>query len=99
MPGLGMRNIWNAQAARTGRGAIPVEKLPMLASAVYKKCDALDGLEDGLIDDPRQCTFAPARDLPKCAADKDAPDCFTAAQVASLKKIYGGVRNSAGTLL
>ena len=32
------------------------------------KCDAIDGLKDGLIDDPRKCAFDPARDVPKCAA-------------------------------
>ena len=94
----GLRNIWNAQAL-TGPGAIASDKLPVLAQAVYKKCDSGDGLEDGLIDDPRQCKFDPAVDLPRCTAEADSPNCFTTAQVESLKKIYGGVRNSAGKLL
>src|SRR5262245_16919373 len=93
-----MRSIWNAQAA-AGPGVIASNKLPTLANEVYKKCDGIDGLEDGLIDDPRRCGFDPAADLPKCPAGTDSPDCFTAAQIESLKKIYGGVRNSAGTLL
>jgi hypothetical protein len=96
MSGLNMRNVWNAQAARTGPGVIAVDKLPMLANAVYKICDGADGLEDGLIDDPRRCTFDPARDLPRCPADQDGPNCFTTAQVESLKKIYGGIKTSAG---
>ena len=97
--GSNMRSIWNAQTAMTGPGTITSNQLPILANAVYKKCDGLDGLEDGLIDDPRRCSFDPAVDLPKCPADTDRPDCFTAAQIESLKKIYGGVRNSAGKLL
>src|SRR5262249_38747651 len=60
LTGTNMRHIWNAQAVRTGPGAISIEKLPLLADAVYKKCDAVDGLEDGLIDDPRRCPFDPA---------------------------------------
>ena len=32
------------------------------------KCDAIDGLKDGLIDDPRKCNFDPARDVPACSA-------------------------------
>jgi len=94
--GTQMRNIWNAQAVRTGPGAIAPDKLPLLAKAVYRKCDGVDGLEDGLIDDPRQCPFDPARDLPKCPADRDGPDCFTSAQMESLRRVYGGVRTSAG---
>jgi hypothetical protein len=97
--GLNMRMIWNGQAAASGPGEITEDKLPLLASLVYKKCDGIDGLEDGLIDDPRKCAFDPARDLPKCAAGEDNASCFTAAQVESLKRIYGGVKNSAGKLL
>ncbi len=97
--GTVMRHVWNAQATASGPGAIASNKLPTLANAVYKKCDGIDGLEDGLIDDPRRCDFDPDADLPKCPAATDSPDCFTAAQVESLKKIYGGVRNSAGKLL
>src|SRR5579872_794159 len=96
--GGNMRRIWNA-VAQEGPGAIAIGKLPLLASAVYKKCDAVDGLQDGLIDDPRQCAFDPARDLPKCAGGTDGAGCFTGAQIEALKKIYGGVRNSSGKKL
>jgi feruloyl esterase len=94
-----MRGIWNAQAVTSEPGRIAVEKLPLLAEAVYKKCDDVDGLKDGLIEDPRRCPFDPAVDLPKCPEDKDAKNCFTTAQINGLKKVYGGVRNSAGKLL
>src|SRR5262245_35241966 len=93
-----MRHIWNARAL-SGPGAIASNKLPVLAQAVYKKCDGMDGLADGLIDDPRQCKFDPAIDLPGCPANEDNPNCFTPAQIESLRKIYGGVKNSAGKLL
>jgi Tannase and feruloyl esterase len=93
-----MRSVWNAQAM-IGPGDIASNKLPTLANAVYKKCDGNDGLEDSLIDDPRRCGFDPASDLPKCPAGTDNADCFTVAQLESLKKVYGGVRNSAGKLL
>jgi feruloyl esterase len=63
---------------------------------VYKKCDAVDGLEDGLIDDPRRCGFDPAVDLPNCPAAVDGPDCFTRAQTDALRKIYEGVKDSHG---
>ncbi len=97
-PGTNMRRIWNA-VVQGGDGEIAVAKLPLLAEAVYKKCDRVDGLEDGLIDDPRACPFDPTRDLPKCPADQDGPSCFTSAQMQALSKIYGGVRNSTGKLI
>ena len=93
-----MRIIWNSQA-QAGAGAIPASKLAALAEAIYKKCDGVDGLQDGLIDDPRRCAIDPARDLPKCAANADDATCFTAGQLDALAKIYGGVRNSAGKII
>jgi feruloyl esterase len=95
----GIRGIWNAQAVSTGAGAFSYDKLPLLAEAVYKKCDDADGLKDGLITDPRRCDFDPLQDLPKCANEVEGKDCFTTAQMQGLKKVYDGVRNSKGVLL
>ncbi len=92
------RRIWVGQS-QLGAGAIPVEKLPLLTKAVYDKCDALDGLKDGIIDDPRRCGFNPSKDIPKCADNQPGADCFTASQIEALNKIYGGVRDSKGKLL
>ena len=92
-----MRRIWVGQS-QFGDAALPPEKLPLLHQLVYKKCDAIDGLTDGVIDDPRRCDFQPKRDLPLCSKTDDAT-CFTAPQIAGIAKIYGGVRNSKGNLL
>lgn len=97
--GENMRGIWNAQAVATGAGALNHDKMPLIADAVYKKCDGVDGAADGLIADPRKCNFDPLKDLPKCAGDVDGKDCFTTAQLQGLRKIYGGVRDSKGKLL
>jgi hypothetical protein len=91
-----MWSIWNPRVL-AGEGSIAVNQLPFLADAIYKKCDGIDGVVDGLIDDPRTCTFDPAKDLPKC--DSASPTCFTAGQIAALKKVYDGVRTSRGELL
>jgi tannase/feruloyl esterase len=85
-----LRHIWRAQA--TQAAPITKEKLSIIADRVYAKCDKLDGLADGLIDDPRKCPFHPASDLPKCSGDVDSPNCFTNAQVKTLEKIYDGVK-------
>jgi feruloyl esterase len=64
--------------------------MTLVAQKVMDKCDAVDGLKDGLIDDPRACRFDPARDVPACAAGTDAADCLTAAQASTIDKIYRG---------
>ncbi len=65
-------------------------KLALLAAAVQAKCDSIDGLVDGLIDDPRNCTFDPLADLAVCAGDVDGTDFFTTAQRIAIKDIYAG---------
>jgi len=87
-----LRHVWRAQAMQTA--PITLEKLSIVADRVYAKCDKIDGLADGLIDDPRKCTFRPETDLPKCTGDADGPSCFTSGQIKTLAKIYDGVQSN-----
>jgi Tannase and feruloyl esterase len=73
-------------------GPLDAEHLKLLADAVYAKCDARDGLKDGVIDDPRQCGFSPSADLERCTAGGSGAGCFTPAQLNTLEIIYGGVK-------
>ena len=52
-------------------------KMKLVADKAMAKCDEVDGLKDGLIDDPRKCSFDPARDVPACQAGADTADCLT----------------------
>jgi hypothetical protein len=38
-------------------GYIPPAKIPAISKAVLAACDQLDGLKDGILNDPRQCHF------------------------------------------
>jgi hypothetical protein len=88
---------WNQQVLlKTPQSFLPQSKLAMISAAATAACDANDGLVDGLIDDPRNCKFDPASLL---CAGADAPNCLTAAQVDSVKKIYDGPRDSKGKSL
>lgn len=97
--GLQMKAIWNWLAVGDGPGKIPQAKLPALAKGVYDHCDAIDGLKDGLIENPLKCDFDPARDLEHCSGSDDSANCFTSAQIAALKKVYQGPRDSQGRQL
>ncbi|MGH9453036.1 MAG: tannase/feruloyl esterase family alpha/beta hydrolase, partial [Terriglobia bacterium] len=72
---------------------IPASKLPAISAAVVAACDKQDGVADGILNDPRQCRFDPAKLLCRGA---DANSCLTAPQVTALQKIYTGPRNSKG---
>jgi feruloyl esterase len=88
---LHMNGYWAYEATHDDPASyIPPAKLPMINRAVLNACDALDGLTDGIIDDPRKCTFDLASI--RCKGD-DAADCLTAPQVAAMKKIYQGPKN------
>ena len=73
-------------------------KLEMLAAAVFKQCDALDGIKDGVIDDPMQCDFDPREHLKDmmCSDDVNAEHCFTSRQVETIADIYSGPYDSKG---
>ncbi|WP_162536969.1 tannase/feruloyl esterase family alpha/beta hydrolase [Granulicella sp. WH15] len=76
-----------------------LKKVDILHDAVLAKCDAKDGIKDGVINDPRQCDFKPAEDLKQyaCPADKNADNCFTKAQLHTIEAIYAGPHDSKGT--
>lgn len=83
---------WAAKAmfGNDQAGHVPIEQLQVLGEAVYAQCDAIDGLEDGLISDPRDCNFDARRDLPQCADGEHSMQCFTPAQIDTIAKIYEG---------
>ena len=72
---------------------LPAAKLELLSKATLAACDKTDGLEDGLISDPRLCAFKP--ETLKCAG-ADGPDCLTAPQLAVVEQIYAGAKLPGG---
>ena len=88
---LHMNGYWAYEATHADPASyIPPSKLPTINRAVLAACDTLDGLADGIVDDPRKCPFDVAS--LQCSG-ADAADCLTAPQVAAMKKIYQGPRN------
>jgi hypothetical protein len=80
--------LWN-QKAVSGTSLTP-EKLAFVAGKVMEKCDALDGVKDGLIDDPRRCGFDPKKDVAACETGADNASCLTPAQADAIAKVYSG---------
>ena len=69
---------------------IPSSKLKMLNAAVLAQCDTLDGVKDGVLNDPRACKV----DFSKIQCkDGDQPSCLTASQVKYIKADYAGSKN------
>ena len=75
-----------------GDGLAPVlspTTLALLATSIDAACDLDDGIDDGMLQDPRSCDFTPEA-LPTCEGDASGPDCLTAAQRSALNVIYDG---------
>ena len=89
--GRALQSIWIAQAAhKDERSYIPPGKYSIIHDAVLRACDTLDGLKDGVLEDPTRCNYDP-KEL-ECRG-ADAPTCLTSPQVETARVIYGAVRN------
>ncbi len=84
--GMVISHAWIAKALRNAP-----KDLRLLAERVYEKCDSVDGLMDGLIDDPRRCAFDPSDDLPACGARADRSECYTESEIRALAAVYEDV--------
>jgi pimeloyl-ACP methyl ester carboxylesterase len=80
--------MWNQKALSAA--PLTAGKVKLLADKVLERCDPIDGLKDGLIDDPRRCDFDAHRDLPSCAAGTNDDTCLTPGQADAVMKIYRG---------
>jgi len=74
-------------------GGFSPEDLQLAKDAALASCDEADGLKDGLINNPRQCSWDPAE--LECSGAKTA-SCLAPAQVAALKTIYTGIKSPDG---
>jgi feruloyl esterase len=72
------------------------DKLALVDAAVMSSCDAADGVTDGLIQDPRKCSFDPASLL--CSVANNS-NCLNEAQVAGLKAVYAGASKTNGRII
>ena len=96
----------NAWSTMVGAGVLTIQtrqsdprayfsdlKLPAIQKASLAACDALDGVKDGIINDPSKCHFDPQVLLCK---GEETLDCLTQPQIATLNSIYTGPRDASG---
>lgn len=92
-------NNWVARYTLKDDGSLVFTKAKAdaLHTFVLDKCDANDGLKDGLIEDPRNChvNFTELA----CKDGSDPAICLTKNELFRLSKIYDFPRNSRGTII
>jgi feruloyl esterase len=91
--------IWHQKIIRGLETNFTQQQLQLISNKVIAKCDALDGVVDGMLSDHKKCTndyFDPLVDLPKCT-NVIQTNCFTVKQILALKALYYGPIIYSGT--
>ncbi len=80
-------------------GFTPAERA-MVGRKILDKCDALDGVADGLVQDTNACqkAFSVATDVPTCSGARDGT-CLTAAQKTVVADTFAGAKTTAGAAI
>ena len=91
---------YNQAAPKDASGKPEIDKLftdadrKLFMDALMKKCDALDGVADGMILDPLGCHFDPAEIACKLG---QTDGCMAPEKVAAIQKTFAGPKNAYGT--
>jgi feruloyl esterase len=80
------------------QSAFTPAELKLVADKVLQRCDALDGIADGIVSNVNACRtrLDIQRDVPTCAAGTRDGMCLSAPQKNALANVFKGARNSAG---
>ncbi|WP_433372718.1 tannase/feruloyl esterase family alpha/beta hydrolase [Actinoplanes sp. CA-142083] len=89
-------HAWNVLANKDAAGnyILLADKLPVIHNAVLAACDGLDGVVDGVLDDPRNCHFDPYAMVCSSSAS-----CLTRAQATVVRKLHDGATDAFGNRL
>jgi len=78
--------------ARPESNLLPAH-VALIQKSVLAACDMKDGVADGILTDPRACTWDPGQLACHSAA---SADCLTPPQVETVRRVYSGVKTKDG---
>jgi feruloyl esterase len=85
--------------ARPESNLLPAH-VPLIQKAVLAACDTKDGVADGILTDPRACTWDPSElacpSTSLRAGSTASAECLTPAQVETVQRAYSGVKTTDG---
>ncbi|MEO8369176.1 MAG: tannase/feruloyl esterase family alpha/beta hydrolase [Candidatus Solibacter sp.] len=91
--GRSTQSMWIAQAVRAPGATLGAAEFALVHRAVMDACDAKDGVKDGVLENPRACTFDPV--ALGCKGDVKE-GCLSGPQVEAVRKIYSAVKDNDG---
>jgi hypothetical protein len=97
-PGATVKHPLNPNASIPDLGsALPAAERQTVARAILERCDALDGLKDGLVHATQACqdAFDVVRDVPTCSGAGNG-SCLSPAQKTTLAQVQAGGKAANG---
>lgn len=76
-------------------GPISTAKLTAVTAAAVAACDPIDGIVDGIIEEPRRCTWS-ATNFVCTGSASDPANCLTMAEAKAVDQMWDGPRNAKG---
>ena len=90
-----LASLWPQVVMTANSNRVSTAKLRAATAAAIAACDAMDGVTDGLIDDPSRCTYDPKA----LVGTQVGGSTFTEADADVIRKIWEGPRAQDGTFL
>jgi feruloyl esterase len=81
-----------------GTAGLPVAKVNAANTAAVAACDMNDGIADGIVNEPRRCTFS-AHALRCTGAAGEPATCLSVPEAEAIDRVWDGARNQAGQRL
>jgi feruloyl esterase len=93
---LMMQSLWGSMLENAASNPIAPCKLAAATTAAVAACDEIDGVKDGVIEDPKRCTFDP-----KTLVGTSAGECgtFTDTDADIIRKLWQGPTREDGSFL
>lgn len=91
-----VQHLWGPVVMNAANNPVAPCKLAAATAAAIAACDIIDGVKDGVIEDPKRCSYDP-----KSLVGTPAGDCgsFTAADLNVIRKLWEGPRREDGGFL
>jgi hypothetical protein len=95
-PELHVQQLWGPMLMNTENNPLPGCKLAAATAAAIAACDTIDGVEDGVIEDPARCDFDPS-----ALVGTSSGECgmFTEADASLVRRLWEGPRRENGEFL
>ena len=93
---LHIEQMWGPLVMKESNNPVPQCRLAAATSAAVAACDAIDGVKDGVIEDPKRCHFDPQSLV---GTTVEGCGTFTATDADVIRKIWQGPRRQDGSFL